>query len=262
MCTKQNRVGFLFALCLVGSASTEARADGANAERLVQSTTEVRTYLHFKVDSAVVRRLLPAGWVSVPGSGALKDVNFSVFLAEGLAASGADGKPTANQARFAVFAVPAKNEQSGVTGAFIVGGFVSQPQGAPGVYGVYQPAAVTVAKSSRSEGMGPTVMEENWEVRAEGGEQITFAVVYERGVGMPGHVEPRIYSTVKPEFYRVYKADQIVDVVHSVPTETKRTRRLDFKATGPQLSKIFDGREELLAIASIPAYSRQIFLPE
>src|SRR5215210_1902798 len=67
-------------------------ADGAETERLVQSTTELRTYVHFKVSNDVVQGMLPAGWVSAPGGGALKDANLIVLFVEGLAADGADGK--------------------------------------------------------------------------------------------------------------------------------------------------------------------------
>src|SRR5262249_7859434 len=112
------------------------------------------------------------------------------------------------------------------------------------------------------EGLGATTVEETWDLQAEGGDQIRLAVAYERGIGTPAHVEPRIYAMPKPDFYRIYKADQIADVVYSVPGSTNRTRRVEFKAAGPQLAKIFNGSEELVAIVSVPAYSRQIVLPE
>ena len=93
------------------------------------------------------------------------------------------------------------------------------------------------------------------------GDQLRFAVTYERGIGTRGHVEPRVHSATKPDFYRVYKADQVTDVVHSVVPDMRRAKAVEFNASGPNLSKIFDGKEQLVAVTSIPAYYRQIFLP-
>lgn len=234
----------------------------ANAERLVQSTTETRTYVYFNANKDAVQKLLPAGWVSNPGTGALKDANVFIALIEGIAADNAEGKPVLHQGRFAVLVVPAKNEQTGTAASMIVGGFVSQPQAAPGAYGNYAPARITVAKSSRSEGTSATTVEETWEVSTDAGDQIRFSLSYERGVGTRAHVEPRIYSATKPEFYRIYKADQVTEVVHSVAADAKRAQKVEFTGSGPQLSKVFDGTEQPVAVMSLPAYYRQIFLPD
>jgi hypothetical protein len=34
-----------------------------------------------------------------------------------------------------------------------------------------------------------------------------------------------------------------------------------FKARGQPLAQLFDGREQLISITSIPLYTRQLFLP-
>jgi hypothetical protein len=251
----------LLAFGLVCAPAYVASADADNTERLVQSTTEARTYIHFKVQPEAVQKLLPNGWVSTPGSGALKDANLIVLLVEGLAADTPDGKPVLNQGKFVLWAVPAKNSQTGAAGIMILGGLTSQSQASPGAYGVYATANIKMAKSSGSEGVNATIVEEKWEASNEVGEKLTFAIAYERGVGARGRVEPRAHSAVKPDFYRIYKADQVTDIVHSVTAETRRAKQLAFTASGPQLSKLFDGKEQLVAVTSIPAYYRQIFLP-
>ena len=261
MFAKQRIASSLLLIGTICGSAVIASADGAETERLVQSTTEARTYVHFKISNEVVQKLLPSGWVSTPGSGALKDANLIVLLVEGLAADSGDGKPVLNQGKFALWAVPAKNEQTGGSGIMIIGGLTSQPQAAPGAYGLYAPGKITMAKSARSDGPNVTTNEENWQAANEAGDQLRFNVAYERGIGARGHVEPRAYSATKPDFYRVYKADQVTDVVHSVLPDMRRARALEFNASGPNLSKIFDGKEELIAVTSIPAYYRQIFLP-
>jgi hypothetical protein len=237
-------------------------AEASAAERLVQSTTEARTIVYFTADKEAVQKLLPAGWVSIPGTGPLKDTNLLLVLAEGLAAQDSDGKPVLYQGKNVILAVPAKDEKTGAAGTMVVGGFSSQPEGVPGAYGVYVPAKITMTKSSRSEGAGSTMVEETWEVSTEAGDQIRFSANYERGVGNRAHIEPRTYAATKPEFYRIYKADQVTDLVHSVAVETKRTKKVAFTGSGPQLSKVLSGKEQPVAIVSIPAYYRQIFLPE
>jgi hypothetical protein len=58
-------MSLLFGLAVLCGAAVSASA----AERLVQSTTEARTIVYFKADNDAVQKLLPAGWVSTPGTG-------------------------------------------------------------------------------------------------------------------------------------------------------------------------------------------------
>jgi hypothetical protein len=249
----------LAAIGLLCGVAQSANADGEEAARLIQSTTEARTYVHFKLNNDTIRKVLPAGWA--PGTGALQDANLILLLVEGLAADSADGKAMLNQGKFVLWAVPAKNERTGAAGIMIVGGLTSQPQASPGAYGVYAPARITMTKSSRSEGAGATVVEENWDASNDAGERLRFSVSYERGVGVRAHVEPRAHAAIKPDFYRIYKADQVTDIVHSVVAGGRRAAKVEFVSAGPSLARIFDGKEELIAVTSIPAYYRQILLP-
>jgi hypothetical protein len=251
----------LAAIGLLCGVAQSANADGEEAARLIQSTTEARTYVHFKLNNDTIRKVLPAGWASAPGTGALQDANLILLLVEGLAADSADGKAILNQGKFVLWAVPAKNERTGAAGIMIVGGLTSQPQASPGAYGVYAPARITMTKSSRSQGAGATVVEENWDASNDAGERLRFSVSYERGVGVRAHVEPRAHAAIKPDFYRIYKADQVTDIVHSVVAGGRRAAKVEFVSAGPSLARIFDGKEELIAVTSIPAYYRQILLP-
>ena len=85
MFKKRSLLGLFFGLGVLFGA-----ADGASAaERLVRSETEARTIVYFKADNDAVQKLLPAGWVSNPGTGALKEANLTIALIEGLAAQDA-----------------------------------------------------------------------------------------------------------------------------------------------------------------------------
>jgi hypothetical protein len=249
---------FLFALGLVFNAQCLWAA-----ERMVLSNTEVRTSVFFNANSELVQKLLPAGWVSNPGSGLLKDANAILVLIEGVAAESQDkDKPILYQGKFAVIALPVKNEKTGEAAVMVVGGLVSDPQAAPGAYGVYGTAKINMVRTLRSEDAGPTEVEESWEVSSAEGDKLRFNALYQRGVATRAHVEPKIYAAVKPEFYRIYKVDQVTEIVHSTVDDTKRARKVEVAASGPQFSKLFDGKERLVAVMSIPAYYRQVYLPE
>jgi hypothetical protein len=75
----------------------------------------------------------------------------------------------------------------------------------------------------------------------------------------PGKVEAKLYSAVKPEFYRIYRSEQSTDVVRSATAD--RVQKVVFKASGPKLSPLFDGSEQLIGVTSNPWYTRQTFLP-
>ena len=64
-----------------------------------------------------------------------------------------------------------------------------------------------------------------------------------------------------PEFYRIYKVDQVTEAVHSSGPDRRRAKKVELSGSGPQLGPLLDGSEQLVAVTSIPAYYRQIFLP-
>lgn len=168
----------LIAIWLAGAACAVSAA-----ERLVQSMTEARTYVYFRADKDAVRKALPAGWVSNPASGPLKDANMFIAFIEGIASDNAEGKPVLHQGKSAVLVLPVKNEKTGEAAAMVAGGFVSESQAAPGAYGVYVPAKFNVAKSSRAEG-SETIVEESWSVSTDAGDKLQFTAVYSRGVAL------------------------------------------------------------------------------
>ncbi len=140
--------------------------------------------------------------------------------------------------------------------------FALRPEDVPGAYSVTMPAKVGMAKSSRADGTGSVTAEETWDISTDQGDQLHFTLVFERGVGMRSHTETRVYSGAKPDFYRIYKVDQVTDLVRGATGDSGRARKVEFRASGPHLSPVFDGTEKMVGIMSIPTYYRQIFLPD
>ena len=72
---------------------------------------------------------------------------------------------------------------------------------------------------------------------------------------------PNVHSAAKPDFYRIYRIEQAVDVVRSTATGVDRVTKLSFKASGGKLGQLFDGTEQLISVISVPWYTRQLYLP-
>ena len=73
--------------------------------------------------------------------------------------------------------------------------------------------------------------------------------------------ETRPRSAVDPTILRIYRADQGVDLVRAVPLGIDRMQAYSLQVTVPELRTLFDGSEELVAIALYPWYLRQVSLP-
>ena len=231
-------------------------------EKFVGSYGEVRTILAFKVSDAALQKMLPEGWQSSPiGAGPSKDANLTVSLIDWIVVRDADGKP-GEPLHLAAVGAPAKKKGTDATVAMVLTGFSSKPSYVPGAYGAFALGKATIERSVRTEADGTSIAEESWNFRGEGGDLIQLQLQYVRGQAVRGKVESKVHSSLKPEFYRIYRIEQAVDVVRSTASGTDRAQKFSFKASGEKLSQIFDGSEQLISITSLPWYSREVFLPD
>jgi len=86
-----------------------------------------------------------------------------------------------------------------------------------------------------------------------------MALRYVCGTPVYGRRDFRIYSGSKPEFYRIYRVEHGEDLLMSRPPGIDRTQSLAFKATGPRLSRLFDGAE-FVSIAALPWTRRVVWV--
>ena len=131
---------------------------------------------------------------------------------------------------------------------------------APGSYGVFLPARITVDRKVRMDLDGKTTVDETWEVRAEGGHSVDIHVQFVAGVPTNSKVDVRVYSAAKPDYFRIYRFEQASEVVRSVPSGVDRVSRVSVKAAGDKLGPLFNG-SQIISVTSIPWYSRQVYLP-
>ncbi len=246
-----------FVLFLLAALALPAGA----GDKLSGSNVDVRTTVTFKVSETAVQKLMPDGWESSPPpAGPFKGFNLAVVLIDSISAQDAEGKPMA-PTRSAVLAVPARKKGSDATVTMVVYG-ITLREGAPGAYGVYAPGQAAVERRVGAGTDGRSNADETWLFTAEDGNAIDLRIQYQRGATVKSKVEQKTYSGARPDFYRIYRWDQVADIVRSTPTGTDRVTNISFKATGPKLGQVFDGAEQVVGVMSIPSYSRMVFLPD
>jgi hypothetical protein len=247
----------LLAALLVLAASTAVAQD---KEKLSSDDLEVRTFLAFKASDAVAQKNLPPGWeLNSPAAGPSKGFNLGMTLINQTITQGPDGKALHARTYIAFFA-PAKKTGTDDAGPMVLIGFMGQ-DGAPGAYGAYEPAKVTVERRQRTEADGKTSIEETWEAKADDGSVLEIEVQFVRGMPARDKGDVKVYSAPKPGFYRIYRFEQAADVARSTATGIDRVSKFSIKATGPKLSPLFDGSQQLISVTSIPYYARSIYLP-
>jgi len=237
-----------------------AAAPAIAEDRHVGDDLAARTILNFKVADAAVAKLLPAGWeVNPPTSGPTQGFNLSITLIDTLQAQDSEGKPLP-LSRVVVLSVPAKRSGTSEAGIVVVDGFTA-PSHAPGPYGLYRKAAITMNRRAQADDTGRAVTKEVWEIKAEDGASLAIGLWFNRSEPQRGKVETRIWSAANAGFYRLERADRVVDVVRSIPAGIEHVRRFDFNVAGPKLVALFDGSEQLLSITAMPFYARSIHQP-
>jgi len=229
-------------------------------EKLSGSNIDTRIGMAFKVSEAALRKLVPEGWeISPPTSGPSQGANLNVTIVNMLTGYDGEGKPVTPY-RGVAFVVPVKKKGSDATVPMVAAGLFT-PNYAPGAYGVFLPARVTVDRKVRIDLDGKTTVDESWELRGDGGHALDIHVQYVAGVPANSKVEQRVFSAAKPDFFRIYRFEQASEVLKSVPTGVDRLSRVSFKAAGDKLGLLFDGSQQLISVTAIPWYSRQVYLP-
>jgi hypothetical protein len=230
-------------------------------EKLVGTYGEARTALAFNIPDATVQKILPQGWLASPFSaGPAKGANLVVTFMDWLVAQDPDGKPM-NTYSHVGLTVPAKQNGTDATVAMVVAGLSAPPGYAPGPYGNFGAAKSIIARTLRVDDDGVSRAEESWQFEGESGDSIQLQLQFVRGTAARSKLEAKVHSAMKPEFYRIYRIEEAVDVVRSTAIGTDRVQKYLFKASGPRLLPLFNGSEQLISITSFPWFSRQAFLP-
>ena len=233
------------------------------AETWVESNVDTRTALALRVGEAGLKTWLPAPWQIDPVSaGPSKGANLSVVFVDRLLTQDAAGKVLgAGIDRIVAFVIPAKHPQTGESAPFVIRVFTTNPQGVPGPYKNYAHATIRREQTQQGANLEPGTGGEQWELRTAAGDLVDLRLQYQRGVPARTTGESRPHSAVDPSFFRIYKVDQGLDVVRSIPAGIDRVQGYQLRVTLTEFRKLFDGSEQLVSIAVVPWYVRQVYLP-
>lgn len=227
------------------------------AERLVGTNTDVRTVLHFKLHDDAVQGMLPPGWeVDSPSSGYAAGANLRATFIDTVAAHDPSGSPRPGVCYMHI-GILAKRQDFGRRGLMLFTGL--SPSGA----GPYRTNLAATAHVERKVLHQPnhSTTEESW--RFDGATaSVSLRLAFARGGIAREEGSLNVYSRAVPEFFRIYRYTQCLDVIQGGAVDGQRLHQFEFKAAGQPFAHFFDGSEQLISVVSIPSYSRQVFLPE
>lgn len=254
--------GVIRALVAFGALTTFMQH--ANAETMVEYSSETRFQLDLHVPDAALSAFMPTGWKpNVASQGPAKDANLRAIFIDRVTINGPDGKPVARGSNRLVYLVAPAKDSTGANVQLVIGGLTEDPADAPGPFGVYLLAATHTMQRSTSSGAGAILESQDWVFAAATGEHLEMHIKYERGVGNKGNPsETKFYSAKNLSFYQISRQEQVLDILRNTTTNPPdRVKEFSFKASGGSYSKLFDGTEKLLSWDNILWINRSVFLP-
>ncbi|SDZ32482.1 hypothetical protein SAMN05444004_110105 [Jannaschia faecimaris] len=249
-------IWFAVFLALVSIASFPAAA-----ETNVGSNIDSRVVLAFKANDDAIEAMLPDGWrvITLP-KGPLAGSNLLVAFIDRHLALDPENQPLEPYETRSV-AILAHGVKPGEDGAHM---FVLRVYETPPVassYGNGVAASIGRVKTSVAPIGSARTHRETWRVDPETGGELSLILSYRSGRPSWSSAEARPYSAVDPDFHRIYRYDQLADLVMSVALERQLDGNIFVRSSIPELADIFDGNETLMAVLSIPFYVREVSLP-
>jgi hypothetical protein len=242
-------------LCLVANA---------NAQTMVEYSSEYRFQLDLHVSDAVLASYFPAGWTSnAAAAGAAKDCNLRAIFIDRVTIDGPDGKPVGKGSSRLVYLVAPVKNASGEAVQLVIGGLTEDAADAPGPFGNYLPATTHKVQRTTSTGAGAILNSQDWDLAAASGERLELHIKYEQGPA--AHTPPtevKFYSAKNPSFYQISRQEQGIDILRNVTVNPPdHVKEFSFKGGGGTYSKLLDGTQKLLSWDNIIWINRTVLVP-
>ena len=250
-------IGFAIAVLVI-------LAGFAQAETMVEYSSEARFQLDLRVPDAALASYLPQGWSpNIAATGPAKDANLRAVFIDRMSINGPDGMPVGKGSNRMVYLAAPVKDPAGANVQLIIGGLSEDPAYAPGPFGVYLPTTTHTMQRSTTVGTGPTIEVQDWAFTAASGEHLEMHIRFEKGVANKSNpTDTRFYSAKVPTFFQISRQEQVLDILRNVTTNPPdRVKKFSFKAGGGSYAKLFDGTEKLLSWDNIVWIHRSILLP-
>jgi len=237
----------------------------AGAETLIGSNVDSRIIVALQVGQAELQSWLPTSWqVSPIPKGPMKGANLYLLFVDRLLDQDAQGKRAkwGGICRAVALVALAKHAQTGKPALFVIRIFAPHED-----INLYNPYKNSVRATIRREytvkgaNLEPGAASDVWELRDSAGGIIKFQIEYQRAVPRRVKQELRPRSSVEPDFFRIYRVDQGMDLIKSIPAGIDRVQSYKLHVTVSELRKMFDGSEKVVGILAIPFYIRKLSLP-
>ncbi|EPX81988.1 hypothetical protein [Salipiger mucosus] len=182
-----------------------------------------------------------------------------VFI-DSLVQRDAEGKPLSPASRRAVALVSLGKQDGGdAVRLYVLRIYTTTPGVDP--YGVNVAAEIARTLTVEGPANGGRQRSDAWAVTLPDGGTLELDLGYTTGNRnwTPGEAFP--HSASEPEFSRIYRFRQLVDLVASTPLGKPASGEFSLTGSGPGLSALLDGTEEIVAVMDVPVYVREISLP-
>ena len=231
----------------------------AQSETLVGSNIDSRVLVGLKVNSGGVQAHMPEGWASIPfPGGPLKGSNLLFALIDGVLEMDPEGKSLDPASRRAAVLVGLGKKDDTVR-MYVLRILTTVPERNP--YGVATAAEIARTKSLSGPSNGARASSDEWRIASAEGGELVFSLDYTTGKRgwSPGELFP--FSAADPEFSRIYRYEQMVDLVVSTPLGKPSSGKYSLTNSIAELDAVFDGSQEIIAVMDVPVYFRKVYLP-
>lgn len=233
----------------------------AEAETLVGNNVDNRVLVGFAVADEAMQPFLPDGWTptAFPG-GPFAGANLLLVAIDRLVQLDAEGAPSAlaNSRYIAVVGLGKETDGEAVR-LYVYRIYASDP--APDPYGNSVEADVARITASEGPANGARMRRESWRASPAEGGTLEFTLEFSSGARgwAPGEAKP--YSNTQPDFHRIYRFEQLVDLVMSKGAGKPLEGSFTLSSDVAELAEVFDGSEEVIGILDVPVYVRSVYLP-
>ena len=228
-----------------------------SGERFSASNVDLRLVLGFAAPADAVANLMPDGWEpDVAALGPTQGINLRLTFVDTLLSLDANGRAV-TPPRIAHLSLPARRHGSHAGATLLV--LACSTGGDGGPYGNSVQSSATVERRYVRSNAGIEGVHQAWQFRTRHGHAITLQIEYLPAVPTLLTAEDRVHAAAMPDRSRIYRTEQAQDALRHPGAD--RVSRIDFSATGPLLSQLFSGAEQLTSVVAVPWYARRVFVP-
>lgn len=244
-------------------AALAVASPAARAEQFVEDNVESRLLMLFKANAEAVQKRLPPQLEVFPSQAApTKDANLVVVFYDRFHQLHGNAKPTGMApVRTVVIVAIVKSRETGKPAFAVMRAFNPSREQVPGFYKAGVLGEVKHEMSSAEQALEPGQTKEAWDVSTPGGDTIRVRVDYARGVPTRSQRELQVFSAVQGDLFRIYRTDELGDVIQSVPTNVDRAKNIEYRFSIRDMADLFDAKTQLVAVTANPVFLRKVFLP-